>query len=134
MTEQQKLNRKIWSKTPQGIASFKKSSEKYRNSKKGKDHYKKHNIKYDEHYKRSYHLKLKFNMSLEDYTNMFDEQQGCCKICNRHQTEFKIALAVDHCHETGKIRGLLCRKCNLLIGFCNDSIEQLNNAIKYLNN
>jgi hypothetical protein len=41
-------------------------------------------------------------------------------------------LAVDHCHTTGKIRGLLCSKCNPALGAFNDNIEILNSAIKYL--
>jgi hypothetical protein len=44
---------------------------------------------------------------------MFGEQKGCCAICGKHRSEFKNGLAVDHDHKTGKIRKLLCIKCNV---------------------
>ena len=46
---------------------------------------------------------------------MFKEQYGCCAICGKHQSELKKALAVDHDHRTGKVRGLVCNMCNYLI-------------------
>lgn len=55
-------------------------------------------------------------------------QRGCCAICNLPSTE----LLLDHCHKTEKLRELLCRKCNSLLGMCNDSVEVLQNAIAYL--
>lgn len=44
----------------------------------------------------------------------------------------KYKLHVDHCHQTGKIRGLLCQKCNMALGLLNDSVEILETAIRYL--
>lgn len=67
-----------------------------------------------------------------DYNKLFIEQNGCCKICKRPQTEFKKKLAVDHCHITGKTRGLLCNNCNTILGHAKDNIKTLQNAIKYL--
>jgi hypothetical protein len=55
-----------------------------------------------------------------------------CAICQRHQSEFKISLAVDHCHETGTVRGLLCYPCNTLLGYAKDSTKILSSAINYL--
>ena len=77
-------------------------------------------------------LKRLYNITLEDYDKMFSKQNGCCTICNRHQSEFKKALAVDHCHVTGLVRGLLCSDCNLILGNAQDKIEILVNAIDYL--
>lgn len=77
-------------------------------------------------------LKKSYGITLEDYNKMFLLQKGCCKICNRHQSEFKRALAVDHNHETKKIRGLLCPSCNTGIGHLQDSIDILKKAIEYL--
>lgn len=77
-------------------------------------------------------LKRVFKMSIESYNELFNKQQGCCAICKKHQSEFKKSLAVDHCHKTGAIRGLLCGKCNLGIGHLNDDIAIFENAIKYL--
>ena len=81
---------------------------------------------------RGSHLKRLYGISIEGYNRMFSDQQGCCAICKKHQSEFKKALAVDHCHETGQIRGLLCGGCNLAIGNAEDSIEILSAAIQYL--
>lgn len=61
-------------------------------------------------------LKNKFGITLDDYNKMFEDQKGCCKTCNRHQTILSKGLVVDHCHKTGKVRGLLCDYCNRLLG------------------
>jgi len=68
----------------------------------------------------------------EDYNKMFNEQSGCCKICNKHQADLSKTLSVDHNHETGEARGLLCQRCNTILGMSLDSIEILNSAINYL--
>lgn len=93
--------------------------------------YKKDNKKYKE-YIHKCTLKRKFNLSLDEYNQMFTKNNGCCYICNRHQTSFKTRLAVDHCHTTGKIRGLLCSPCNTALGSFKDNIDILNKAINYL--
>ncbi len=78
-------------------------------------------------------LKLEYKLSPEDYQTMFDAQNGVCAICGEiERTKLGKKLAVDHCHKTGKIRGLLCFKCNRGLGIFKDSIELFNNAIKYL--
>lgn len=83
-------------------------------------------------------LRKNFGITLEQYNKMFNEQGGCCKICNNPETAiFKktgatIMLAVDHCHKTGKVRGLLCGRCNPALGAFNDDIEILESAIDYL--
>jgi len=68
----------------------------------------------------------------EMYDKKYTEQEGCCKICKRHRDEFKASLAADHCHKTGKIRGLLCASCNRALGLFRDNTESLMEAIKYL--
>lgn len=78
-------------------------------------------------------LKIKYGITLEDYNRMFDAQLGKCHICKKHQIEFKKKLAVDHNHQTGKVRGLLCEHCNKALGGFRDNIEYLEEAIKYLN-
>jgi hypothetical protein len=82
---------------------------------------------------RKFDLKRKFNLSEEQYKLMFDNQDGKCAICGKHQNEFKQALAVDHSHVTGKIRGLLCFKCNRGLGCFNDNVNDIEKAITYLN-
>lgn len=58
----------------------------------------------------------RYSVTLKQYKSMFDNQNGCCAICGKHHTEFDKLLCVDHCHKTGKVRGLLCNGCNLLLG------------------
>lgn len=79
-------------------------------------------------------LRFNYGITLEDYNKMFQEQGGCCLICGKHQSEFKKSLSVDHCHETGKIRGLLCKDCNFGIAYLKHNIKLLNSAILYLRN
>jgi len=74
-----------------------------------------------------------FGLTPDDYNNMFDKQQGCCAICGIHQSELKTALAIDHCHVTGQVRGLLCGKCNRALGLANDDIGILLTMVDYLN-
>ena len=72
----------------------------------------------------------KFGMNEDDYNKMFNEQLGLCAICRK--PEVNIKLAVDHCHETGRIRGLLCKRCNMGIGLFGDSPDTLIGAAMYL--
>ena len=82
---------------------------------------------------RRRYLKRQYGISIDEYNLMFEVQQGKCAICGKHQTELKGVLVVDHCHETGKIRGLLCNDCNKGLGNFADDIENINCAIIYLN-
>lgn len=61
---------------------------------------------------RGYALKRKYGITLEQYDQLLEKQNHCCAICERHKSEFKTQLAVDHSHKTGFIRGLLCTACN----------------------
>lgn len=80
----------------------------------------------------SQNLKRYYGLTIEDYNRMFLEQQGCCKICGVHQSGFERRLDVDHDHQTKKIRGLLCIRCNRGIGLLQDSIEVVQRALDYL--
>lgn len=83
--------------------------------------------------KKNYFLKNKYGLTLEQYNDLFNKQNGCCAICGVHQKELKLPLCVDHCHNTNNIRGLLCSKCNSGLGFFKDNVLFLKSAIKYLN-
>jgi len=78
-------------------------------------------------------LKSKYNLSLSDYNTMLELQNYRCAICREVNPVGK-NLYVDHCHTTGKVRGLLCQGCNSGIGYLKDSLLLLNNSIKYLEN
>lgn len=58
-----------------------------------------------------------YGITLEEWQILYDKQKGCCIVCEKHQAELTKPLCVDHCHETNKIRGLLCSPCNLSLGF-----------------
>jgi hypothetical protein len=89
------------------------------------------------HRNRIQNLKQNFGISLEEYQRMFDAQGGVCAICGKPETaksnrgEVKL-LAVDHDHRTGKIRGLLCAKCNTGVGNFDENESLLVKAIRYL--
>lgn len=93
--------------------------------------------KYENHYSaaRKCHLKIKYGLTIGDYEDMFFRQKGVCAICKRpsltKNKRFK-NLFIDHNHETGEIRGLLCNNCNLAIGYFEESIEYMKQAIKYV--
>lgn len=78
------------------------------------------------------HLRRKYNISLEEYQSKLEKQKYCCALCGKTQEEEKSALCVDHNHETGQIRDLLCRVCNRALGLFKDSPELLRDAAEYL--
>lgn len=98
--------------------------------KNGRDKY-----KADPSKARDKHLKYTYDITLEEYNQLFIQQNGCCAICNRHQTEFKHTLDTDHNHVTGIVRGLLCKTCNKALGLlkADDSSELLEKALSYIN-
>ena len=77
-------------------------------------------------------LKRRFGITMDDYQAMLDSQGGQCLICGTTESYLGHRLAVDHCHTTGKIRGLLCKGCNVGLGNFNDRPELLRNAAAYL--
>ena len=74
-------------------------------------------------------LKLSYGLTIEDVQALREKQNNKCAVCHK---EPERPLNVDHCHVTGKIRGLLCWNCNIAIGYFKDSITNLLSAIKYL--
>lgn len=82
---------------------------------------------------RSIILKHRYGITLKDYEELLDKQNGVCAICSNKETiKRKTNLSVDHCHTTNKVRGLLCDQCNKGLGnFKNDTLL-LQNAAKYL--
>lgn len=92
-------------------------------------------------YNRSYMTKEKrkhaslmhsFGISLLTYNKLKEKQNYCCKICGIHESKLRCDLVVDHCHNSGKIRGLLCESCNLGLGKFYDNQELLSKALNYI--
>ena len=83
-------------------------------------------------------LKANFNMTLEEYNQMLLNQNNLCAICRmrfnleQNRKEMEKKACVDHNHQTGKIRGLICNSCNTGLGRFKDNIDLLREAIKYL--
>lgn len=72
----------------------------------------------------------KFGLTKKTYEQMLHEQNGVCKICQGKNNGRN--FCVDHCHRTGIVRGLLCFKCNSVLGFMDDDVFKLQMAINYI--
>lgn len=85
-------------------------------------------------------LRKDYNLSIKQYNEMLRNQNNVCAICLQNESYVNIKtkniqdLSVDHDHGTGKIRGLLCRRCNLGLGYFKDNLDMLSAAIMYLKN
>jgi hypothetical protein len=72
-------------------------------------------------------------MTIADYDRMYADQNGLCCICGRPETSLAHQyMCIDHDHDTGQVRGLLCQTCNRGIGFLGDDIATLESAVAYL--
>jgi hypothetical protein len=79
-----------------------------------------------------YRLKKKYGMTKEEWDRILKSQNFCCAICKSETSGTKRTWHVDHCHKTGKVRGLLCQRCNHLVGNAQDNIQLLMEAAMYL--
>lgn len=110
-----------------------RKTEKYKELRR--EYRKKHPWRNSKEYDRMYRIKKIYNLSPEAHSEMIMTQGNCCAICGDQFREKKTKHkhpCVDHDHKTGKLRGILCSSCNLLIGYANDSEDVLEKAIKYL--
>lgn len=85
---------------------------------------------------RVWELKKDFGITIQEYNQLFLLQGGCCAICGKHQSKEWRRLSVDHCHQSSKIRGLLCSVCNRALGLFKDNPELLRllrKSVEYLN-
>ena len=80
---------------------------------------------------RDYAWQYKYGISPEQYYDLYQQQGGKCKICGAEASEGKY-LCIDHNKETGEVRGLLCRECNVGLGMFKDSPDVIKKALKYL--
>ncbi|NQZ78359.1 MAG: endonuclease VII domain-containing protein [Ekhidna sp.] len=82
------------------------------------------------------YLKTTYGITIDQYVDAYVSQQGKCKICRSEgfvlNKNSKMKLCIDHCHTTGRFRGLLCHNCNRGIGLFQDNAEFLKNAVSYI--
>lgn len=81
---------------------------------------------------RRHVLKRLYGLTVEQYEAMYRAQGGVCAICSRVPSGKKDRLAVDHCHESGAVRGLLCDACNKALGGFRDNPDALRKAAEYV--
>ena len=106
--------------------------------------YRENNREKDKLNQRKNRLKREYNITVEFYEELLNKQEGKCAICRNTETARQYSgkgkrgdisikkLAIDHCHKTGQIRGLLCYNCNLGLGRFKDNTKSLEAAIQYL--
>jgi len=115
----QKKNCEEWSK------KHKEELNKY------KKEYAKKRVKDDPQYHSIRNLR-QYGMTLDDYDKMLERQNGVCAICGKEPPKDR-RLHVDHCHETGFVRGLLCFRCNFGLSYFGEDVEIMKKAFEYLN-
>jgi|LakMenEpi03Aug12_release.lakeMendotaPanAssembly.Ray.scaffolds.fasta_scaffold355094_2 hypothetical protein len=129
-----KQNRKTFEKDPEAyrqkrrdyrVANFEKVRERHAA-------WRKENRVHINEYRRRQHYKYKYGMTIEDKEAMLAEQGGVCACCGSTEPRAKYGWAVDHCHTTGKVRGILCHHCNVTLGKVSDSPDHLKKLIAYL--
>lgn len=80
-------------------------------------------------------IKHRYGLTRAQFDALWAEQSGCCAICKqeiRQEPGFRMNAATDHCHVSGKVRGLLCQPCNRGLGHFNDSADLLRAAAAYI--
>jgi hypothetical protein len=81
--------------------------------------------------RKDHDLKYRYGITLDQFNQLLAKQNNCCAICNK---ELIRNVHVDHDHNDKKIRGLLCARCNMMLGYAKDNPDILKSAINYLNN
>jgi len=125
-----KCNSKLYAKNnPEKCRETKRNTTKKRKAKNPELFLEKKRMEGKRNQKWTY-IKRKYGLTKEEYFNLIESQNNRCKICNNilegRDTH------VDHCHTTGRVRGILCFNCNVGLGNFKDSIQFLYNAIHYL--
>lgn len=108
-------------------ANSKKWREKPETKAKVKKYYEENKDKW-----LSKHLE-RYNITLEEYNELLYKQDNSCAICGEHESNLTKKMHVDHCHTTGKVRGLLCHSCNTGIGHLKEDKNIMLKAMEYLN-
>lgn len=102
---------------------YREDPEKFR--KRGREYYRKNPEK-----QRARVIKRLYGLTEDDYRELLDNTMGICPICKEEFADDTVC--VDHDHKTGRIRGIICHRCNLSLGRFDDNIRLILNAIRYL--
>lgn len=117
--------RAYWANLPEDVRQSRQKSVEYQREYRAKNPAKVKELS------RKTHMMRTFNMTIEQYDEMLEAQNGVCAICQQSCTTGN-NLAVDHNHETGKVRALLCKNCNTAIGLMKEDVDRMIKAIEYI--
>lgn len=98
--------------------------------------WRKKNVEKDRWYNTVRYLRTRYKITPERYKELLDEHNHKCAICggleSRNRRGIRMKLCIDHCHKTGKIRGILCSSCNSAIGYLRDDPSIIGKCIEYV--
>lgn len=86
-------------------------------------------------YFKNYNFMAKYGITLEEANKILADQNNTCALCEKEVQllpGFSTAAHIDHCHASGKVRGILCGNCNTALGKLGDSVEAIQKVLKYL--
>ncbi len=110
-----------WSPLPSWCKNcFKKYQKEYKET---------HKVSIRQH--RNKNFKYKYGITIEEYEQILEQQNYCCKVCSREFND-KVKPDVDHNHQTKIVRGILCHACNLAIGYLQDDVAVVQKLLDYL--
>jgi hypothetical protein len=84
-----------------------------------------------DHYFRMASIKTSYGLTEVDFQDMMNQQKGCCEICSKDFSELSTRASIDHDHDTNKVRGLLCPRCNTLLGTIESNEDLLHKVVEY---
>lgn len=106
--------------------------EWYQNNKDKRREYRAGRFEKDKVWKRDWDLQKRYGINAEVVDLTIEMQNNHCPICRRYFAKDDRRWHVDHCHTSGKVRGIICSNCNTLLGQAKENISTLKNAIAYL--
>lgn len=83
----------------------------------------------NKHKIKNKYLKYQYGITTEQYDQILDDQNCCCKLCGSSPIKYPV---VEHCHKTGRIRGIVCQKCNMAIAAVENNQHLLNKILEYI--
>jgi hypothetical protein len=79
-------------------------------------------------------IRRQYGISMQEFNDLLQFQNNVCAICSKSISSLRRRMNIDHCHDTNKVRGILCSGCNTGLGHLGDNVDGLKKAIEYLNN